>query len=218
LGVPENNATTTTGGIYVTEDDAIFLGNVVAGAGDVVIENLTQNMTVGYVEATTGGVFLTATLGSILDGDTTAMDIVARNTSSLWAGSGVIGGSPVNGIDIASNPLEVKITNGDLMVYAMRMNNFVSVNINGIVFPRDTLEIIDTPPGLVIFNNRILGGVMAEEVWRDLWPDGLTDRYDLDVWDQWLLGPITDDMFAEDLGKDDFELTLKKLMKKGPRR
>jgi filamentous hemagglutinin family protein len=137
--------------------DINSLGFAVAANGDIEIKT-TNDMTIsGLVEAT-GSVYLYAIDGSIIDNNTaTPYDIMAGNTSGLYAGNGTIGIKSGAGW---FDPLEVNIT-GDLYVYASDEYNLVSVAIDGIVNPRDMLSTRSdwgVPPGLIIFNGRVNGG------------------------------------------------------------
>jgi peptidoglycan-associated lipoprotein len=142
------NATTMTGGIFIGEADAITLGNVTAGAGNVVIGNNTGDMTIHTVMATAGGVDLTTTSGSILDGNGAVNNITAAADSSLRAFGGVIG--------LGSDPIEVNIRSGSLGVAAVNQIGNISAIINGTVSPSNTLAVLNAPPGQVIFNGNVL--------------------------------------------------------------
>ncbi len=138
------NATTTAGGIYVTQANAVTLGNVVAGAGDVTITNTTGDMTINIVTATTGGVNLTAAGGSILDGNGAANNLTASANSTLNALGGVIG--------VAADPIDVNVTGATLGVAATNQLGGISATLNGTVLPSNSLIILNSPPGLVLFN------------------------------------------------------------------
>ncbi|MDP2156821.1 MAG: hypothetical protein Q8K68_03825, partial [Nitrospirota bacterium] len=195
------NATTTTGGIYLCQTGACLLENVVAGAGDVNITNTGGDMLVNYVEATTGAVNLDAQGGSILDSsDGAGMDVVAGADSTLMA-SGVIG--------TYNDPLEVDIT-GSLGVSADGARNAVSVNIDGIVDPSDTLDILNSPPGLVIFNGHIIGGGNLSEIYRATVSDMNDENFEFSVYSDWLIDTINDDDIKQ-LEDDDVKSKMQKL-------
>ncbi|MBI5599384.1 MAG: hypothetical protein HY890_06565, partial [Deltaproteobacteria bacterium] len=201
--IAELNATTTTGGIYVEETDEIHLTNVVAGAGDVVITNAMDTMWVSYVEATTGGVHLTALGGSILDGsDGPGIDIVAADDSTLIALDGIIG--------IFNDPIEVSIVGGTLGVAATQMVGNVSVIINGVVWPSDTLAALNVPPGLILFNYRMLGGGNIEDAMRAFTTDLDPESYELSRYMRWLLETITDEDITEPLDTGGVEIEMNK--------
>ncbi len=138
------NATTTTGGIFVTQANAVTLGNIVAGAGDVTITNIAGDMTINTVTATAGGVNLTATGGSILDGNGVANNVTASANSTLNALGGVIG--------VAADPIEVNVNGATLGVAATNQIGGISATLNGTVLPGNSLIILNNPPGLVLFN------------------------------------------------------------------
>jgi peptidoglycan-associated lipoprotein len=138
-------ATTTAGGIFVSQAGPISLNNIVAGSGNIVINNSLGDMTINTVQASAGGVNLT-TAGSILDSNGPANNVTASADSTLNA-LGVIGRS----ID----PLEVNVT-GALGVAASNQIDNISVIINGTVSPANTLMTLNAPPGEVIFNGVVL--------------------------------------------------------------
>jgi len=106
------NATTNTGGIYLTEADAITLNSVIAQHGDIHLANLTPGMIVVQVQALDGGLFLT-TPGSIL-ATSAANQLTATANSELRAG-GLIGLST----NAAYNyPLNLTFAGDDLFAYA----------------------------------------------------------------------------------------------------
>jgi len=202
------NATSNTGGVYISEFDGITIQNAQATtSGDVVIYNATGDMLLNTVRANTGGVFLTAADGSILDNNGVALNITARKDSTLSAAN-----RPDSVVGLLFDPIEVNVQNGWLGVAATGMRNLVSVNINGVVLPTDTLEIMNVPPGLVIFNNRMIGGVEIMEVYRGIATDLMNpDTYEYSLFDEWLLDTMTDELFKEDLSKDDADAWMKKL-------
>src|SRR5581483_5585417 len=103
---------------------------------------------INTVTAMAGGVELTAMAGSILDGNGTNNNITASANSSLRALRGVIG--------LGSDPLEVTINGGTFGVEAANQLNNISVAINGTVPPSNTLKILNSPPGQVLFNSKVL--------------------------------------------------------------
>jgi hypothetical protein len=141
------NATATTGGIYIYETDTVTLNNVVAG-GNVTISNRTGDMIINSITATAGGIDLTASTGSILDGNGNANNLTAVGNSNLRALGGVIG--------LSTDPMEVNIGSGILGVAATGEMGGVSVNINGTVLPSSTLTLLNSSPGEVIFNSKVL--------------------------------------------------------------
>jgi hypothetical protein len=142
------NGTATAGGIYINETDAVTLNNIVAGGGNVTISNTTGDMIINSITATAGGIDLTASAGSILDGNGAANNLTAVADSNLRAWGGVIG--------LSTDPIEVNINPGMLGVAATGQVGGVSVDINGTVLPANALTLLNSPPGEVIFNSRVL--------------------------------------------------------------
>jgi hypothetical protein len=142
------NATATAGGISITEADGVTLNNIVAGGGNVTISNTTGDMIINSIVATAGGIDLTASAGSILDGNGAANNLTAVADSNLRALGGVIG--------LSTDPIEVNINPGVLGVAATGQVGGVSVDINGTLLPSGALTLLNSPPGEVIFNSRVL--------------------------------------------------------------
>jgi len=142
------NATAMAGGISITEADGVTLNNIVAGGGNVTISNTAGDMIINSITATAGGIDLTAAAGSILDGNGAANNLTAVADSNLRALGGVIG--------LNTDPIEVNINSGLLGVAATGQVGGVSVDINGTVLPSGALTLLNSPPGEVIFNSRVL--------------------------------------------------------------
>jgi peptidoglycan-associated lipoprotein len=144
---------------FVTEAGPITVNNVMAGTGNVVINNATGDMTINTVTATSGGVDLTAASGSILDGNGASNNITASANSSLSALGGVVGLGP--------DPIEVNVNGGTLSVAASSQVNGISVTINGTVSPSNALLPLNAPPGLILFNGNpppsqsVVGGAIG---------------------------------------------------------
>jgi hypothetical protein len=142
------NATNTGGGVFIAEKDAVTINSVLAGGGNIAISNTTGDMTINTLTSTAGRIDLTATAGSILDGNGAANNITAGADSVLRALGGVIG--------LSADPIEVNINPGTLGVEASGQIAGVSVNVDGTVAPGNTLTVLNVPPGQVIFNGNIL--------------------------------------------------------------
>ena len=91
ISVGTLNATTTGGGIFVNEANAVTRGNISAGGGnDIVISNTSGNITVNSVTTAGGAVTLASSGGAIQDGNGTAnMSPLVRSrfqglTASIW--------------------------------------------------------------------------------------------------------------------------------------
>ena len=152
LDTDVNTITASAGNnIYIYQKKAVALPSIVATAGVVDIE-AAGTITSTIVSANGGyAVNLYATSGDILD--TVGGLITGTSSSTLRAPSGLIG--------TTSNPLDVKIT-GSLWVLAGLQQNEVSVILIGSVnsgAATERVEIFEpAPPGLVILNNRLMGG------------------------------------------------------------
>ncbi len=101
----------------------------------------------------TGAVTVESTAGSVLDGIGATNNITAGANSILWA-QGIIGRD--------DDALDVNINGGTLSVHSEGELNDTSVNIEGTVLPSNTLTLLNTPPGLVLFNSTILSGGTTE--------------------------------------------------------
>jgi len=106
------------------------------------------DLTINTLTSTAGRIDLTATAGSIIDGNGTANNITAGADSTLRALGGVIG--------LSADPIEVNINPGTLGVEASGQIAGVSIDINGIVLPANTLTLLNPAPGNVIFNGVVL--------------------------------------------------------------
>ncbi|MCG2678002.1 filamentous hemagglutinin N-terminal domain-containing protein [bacterium] len=138
----------STGAVYILEKDAVTLSNVTSSSGLIDIET-AGDITINTVTAGTSATMVSSG-GSIYDADASLLS--ASATSYLKALGGVIG--------TKDNPVNVNINGGDLWVYASGSRDAISANIAGTVSPSDLLRIgtPPIPPGLVLFNNRLLGG------------------------------------------------------------
>jgi|GEM_PF-2746304 len=134
------SATATSGGIFLTDTDGIALNTLTAGT-TITISNLAGDLQVGSVTAG-GGINLTA-VGSILDANADAVNLTASGNSVLTAG---------NVIGVLADALDVAITNATLSVSAGGEIDGLSANLAGSVTPSNSLIVIGTPPGDVLFN------------------------------------------------------------------
>jgi hypothetical protein len=157
-------AMTNSGGIDLNECNAITLRDVLANSGNVVITNNAGSMTVDRVRALEGGVLLDSAR-SIFDGNGDDLNVWASSDSALIARGGVIGGNG-GAREPKDDPFDVEIIGGRLGVVATEEETFISVNIRGMVDPSNFLDIFNVPPGLVLFNNRIIGGDRVEQEFR----------------------------------------------------
>lgn len=152
-----NLAATAGTNININEANSVILGNLTAG-GSLNFTNANNfpgifdplpTGTVRLDGLLSGNTVDVTALGSIIDGDTPALNVLANGNSSLVSQTGTVG--------LSGDPIEVSINGGSLTVGASGANNGVSVNINGNVSPSNTLNIQNPlPPGSVLFNGNFL--------------------------------------------------------------
>lgn len=111
--------------------------NAIATTGNLIVKSISA----------TGGVNLSALSGSVLDGNGSAVNLTASGPSSVIAG-GVIG--------TLADPIEVSVTGASLGVSPGSQLGGVSADLSGTVTPSGTLDVLNTPPGQVIFNGNVL--------------------------------------------------------------
>ena len=137
------NASTTAGGIFISEADAVTLGTVSATGGNIAISNSTGDMTITSVSAPAGTVDLSALGGSILSGGGAGPHLTAGANSTLQAFNGVVG--------TQAAPINVAVNPGTLGIRATRRWR-ESRHLTGTVLPGNALALLNVPPGLVCFN------------------------------------------------------------------
>ena len=137
-----------TGDINISNTGSLVIPNesLTTADGDINLVN-DGDLTLGLVEAN-GAVNLAAS--SIFDSNGDLNNISATRDSLLLV-DGVIG--------LLVNPLDVSIIGATLGVSALNQITGVSVDINGVVSPSNTLLIIGNPPGLVILNGIDLSAI-----------------------------------------------------------
>ena len=138
------NASTTAGGIFVSEADAVTLGTVSATGGNIAISNSTGDMTITSVSAPAGTVDLSALGGSILSGGGAGPHLTAGGNSTLQAFNGVVG--------TQAAPINVAVNPGTLSIRATTAVAGISAFLTGTVLPGNMLTLLNVPPGLVCFN------------------------------------------------------------------
>ncbi len=147
--------TTTSGGTTsIFDANSVIIRSMVAG-GNLRFSNGTN--TPGVFDPLGSGTVLAGRLqgdqvfvdvvGSLLDGNGGAVNLVANGASRLTAG-GIIG--------TIGDPFDVLVRNGSLSVGANGQVAGTSIVINGVVNPSNTLNVLGTPPGAVIFNGNFL--------------------------------------------------------------
>lgn len=147
------NATVTgAGSINIEETNAVNLVDVTTVGGGNITVTSGGDMTVTLVNAA-GAISLTTTGGgSILDGNAGANNLAATADSTLTS-AGTIG--------VLADPLDVNITGATLTVSAGGVNAGVSVTIDGVVTPSNTLNVPVVPAGQVFFNGVAVGAPAA---------------------------------------------------------
>jgi hypothetical protein len=114
--------------------------------------NAQNNMALGTVDVGSAGVQLTASNGSILNGSgansVATANLIAGADSTLTSL-----GQATSTIGLANTALWVNVNGGSLTVSASGVNQGVSVNINGIVFPGNGLTKNGNFGGAILFNN-----------------------------------------------------------------
>ena len=211
-----------------TDDDGVGgisqsgSASIESDGGDILLKAGTLNggedILLTMVNAGTGAAWIYTYGGTIIDNDTgtDTVDVVAGNDSGLYAGGGVIGWE-YNPSDNSwsRDPLDVDITNGDLYVYASEKAHPypISVDINGRVSPSNTLKLADewgVPPGLLIFNNMIVGAGNIEDYYRATTADIMDENFEFSRFSVILLDSITDDYIHEPLDEDDAPTRMKR--------
>jgi len=141
---------TTSGNIKIDETNAVTLTHLVNNAVGSVDVTAAGTITTTIVTADHGAVNLYATAGDILD---TAGGLITAAAESTLKASGIVG--------TEIDPIDVNI-DGKLWILAESMQNEVSANIAGTVNGGDATErveiLLPAPPGLVMLDNRLMGG------------------------------------------------------------
>ncbi len=198
-----------------TDDDGVGgitqngTASIVSGGGNILLNAGVAtgggNILLTRLDAGTGAVYVITYNGSIIDNDSgiDSVDILADADSGLYAGGGIIGWeyNPVTGI-WTRDPIDVDT--GRLYVYASDVAGPypVSVDIRGVA-EIDVSDDWGTPPGLILYNDSIVGGGNIEDLYRAATPDLDTKNYEFSQYLQWLLETIVDDELSEALDQDD---------------
>jgi hypothetical protein len=130
----------------------------IAGTGDTVLNmtstngsinfSTTGNITLGKAHAGNGQVNLTAG-NSILSQGGPSVRVIANDVIKLVAG-GVIG--------TAANPIQTQLNHaGNIFLGASGSIGMLSINVLG-NFTRASVQFLNTPPGLALFNGTVIGG------------------------------------------------------------
>ena len=193
---------------------------IVSNGGDITLMAGTSHggsdILLTRVDAGTGSGSVITHNGSIADnnpgkGD---VDILAAQLAELFAGGGAIGWR-FNGITWQRDPIDVQIHNGRLFAFASLIagNSQISIDVKGTISPSNTISLRDewgVPPGLILFNDHIVGGGNVEDVFRAITPDLKIETHEFTLYSIMLLEPVTDAKISESLDQDDFSAQMKK--------
>jgi hypothetical protein len=174
---------TQVGALYVggttniVADGAITLANTsndfvgrVDTLGTAVTLVDSNNLYLGENEATAGSIIMTAGQ-SIYNALTLAgYNITSTAASTLRANSGVVG--------TQAAPVSVNIPSSKIFAYATGQQGNVSIDMSGVTSD-DTINLLDTPPGLVIWNGRIINPGQIPGVPQNAWmaAQAVLDQY-----------------------------------------
>jgi filamentous hemagglutinin family protein len=190
-------------GGFAATGNSITLPASITTSGNIALTS-AGDLTINTLTSTAGGIDLTVTAGSIFDGNGAANNLTAAANSTLRGLGGVVG--------LIADPIEVSINPGTLGVAATGQVAGVSVNIDGTVLPSNTLVLLNSPPGLVLFNGRILSGSSStvENLIRatsDLNPQRVNE---FGPFTELLLHVLSDNYFEEKSGNCEMDEKLKK--------
>ncbi len=145
-----NNVATANGEINITGvGTMIGTHSIAGGTGSDQRLTSTGSIKVNDVRAA-DGVFLTSgkSIAEVAAFDV-GNDVTAGGNSEFRANMGVIGTT-------TDTAIEVSMTNATLSVLATGQVNGVSIQINGVVSPSNTLIKLNSPPGSVLFNGVVV--------------------------------------------------------------
>jgi fibronectin-binding autotransporter adhesin len=140
-----NLTASTTGDVTFVESNELYIS-----AGGVSGNNISINTLIGNI--TVGGLISGATVtinsaGAILD------DNGAGNNLNATAGATLLANTHIG---TKSEAFDVVVSGGPLSVRALGKLSGVSINIKGSVSPSNTLNLLNSPPGSVLFNDKDL--------------------------------------------------------------
>ncbi|WP_447979649.1 two-partner secretion domain-containing protein [Candidatus Nitrospira bockiana] len=147
LTVTSANTVNGTLTVKAAAGDLTVMTATAGGAASDVVLSTTTSGDVILGDVTAGRALVVNSAGSILDGNGMANNVTAAADSTLTA-LGVIG--------VAVDPLEVAVSSGSLGIAARSQSGNISAILNGTVTPANTLTVLNTPPGQVIFNGLVL--------------------------------------------------------------
>ena len=157
------------GNITLANTSNDFVGRVDTQALNVTLFD-TNNLQLGVNEATVGSITMTAdqSIYNVLQGAGT--NITSAAGSTLSANSGVVG--------TQSAPISVSVPNTGIWAYATGQEGNVSVDMSGNAYG-NWINLLNTPPGLVIWNGRIMNPGQVPGVPQDAWDaaQAVLDQY-----------------------------------------
>ncbi len=159
ITVDKLDASSKSGNIFIGSTKKLLADNIYSGKGDIELNVERGDVFIRTIYAKDGSVNVKTKDGSILNSNGDQNNIHATKKSSLMAEGGIIG--------TEFNPLNVDIRGGKLRVFASKVVDDISVNINGQILPDNILNLRSVvPPGFMLFNDRMIGGVKIDEVYK----------------------------------------------------
>lgn len=161
--------------LIVTDANSVIIDSLVAG-NTLIFSN--NNQFPGIFDPISGnGSVLAGVLqgnqvllnieGNLLDNNGDALNLIANSNSQIFTG-GVIG--------TLGNPFDVLVRNGTLGIAPNGQLNGFSAVINGTVNPSNTLNLLNNPPGGVLFNGAFLAlGPIGDAIFRQGQPALVSD-------------------------------------------
>jgi hypothetical protein len=161
--------------LIITDSNSVIIDSLVAGNALIFSNN---NELPGIFDPLAGnGSVLAGVLqgnqvllnieGNLLDNNGDALNLIANTNSQIFTG-GVIG--------TLGNPFDVLVRNGTLGIAPNGQLNGFSAVINGTVNPSNTLNLLNNPPGGVLFNGAFLAlGPIGDAIFRQGQPALVSD-------------------------------------------
>jgi hypothetical protein len=157
------------GNITLANTTNDFVGRVDTRSSNITLFD-TNNLQLGVNEATVGSITMTAnkSIYNALQG--TGTNITSAAGSTLSANSGVVG--------TESAPISVMVPNSGIWSYATGQEGNVSIDMSGNAYG-NWINLLNTPPGLVIWNGRIMNPGQVPGVPQDAWgaAQAVLDQY-----------------------------------------
>lgn len=165
-------ATTTDGGVFISESDGATVSSVTAGGtgNDVIFSSAVGSLILGTVTATGGNVTVRSQFDTITDSNGAAANIVAA-AATLEGRTGI--GSASNALETTVASLSTKVTNAGATAYVANSSTLTGLGIEtnngavGITFaggsvalvqPGTTNQLSLSAPGIATFSFSNTGG------------------------------------------------------------